>query len=54
MLGAEVILTGVSPYNAQTLVKLGVDLSGIVTKGSLQGGLKAALALTGRHVSDDD
>ena len=40
MLGTEVILTGVSPHNAQTLVKLGVDLSKIVTKSSLKAGLK--------------
>ena len=46
MLGAEVILSGVSPLNAQTLVKLGVDLSGISTKGSLKAALKLALERT--------
>lgn len=40
MLGTEVILTGVSPHNAQTLVKLGIDLSRVVTKSSLKSGLK--------------
>ena len=50
MLGTEVILTGVSPYNAQTLVKLSVDLGSIVTKGSLQAGLKEALRITNHKV----
>jgi len=43
MLGAKVVLTGVSAHNAQSLVKLGVDLSSITTKGSLMAGLKWAL-----------
>lgn len=50
LLGAHCILTGVSPTNAQTLVKLGVDLSTIMTKSSLNAGLKAAFALTNRIV----
>ncbi len=52
LLGARSILTGVSPSNAQTLVKLGVDLSRIVTKGSLQAGLKSAFKLTNKTVVD--
>jgi rsbT co-antagonist protein RsbR len=51
MLGAEVIVTGVSPHNAQTLVKLGVDLTTITTKGSLQAGLKLAFEMTSSQVS---
>jgi len=50
MLGAEVILTGVSPHNAQTLVKLGVNLSRMTTKGSLQAGLKLAFEMTKNKV----
>lgn len=46
MLGADVILSGVSPHNAQTLVKLGVDLSAIATKGSLKAALQLALTQT--------
>jgi rsbT co-antagonist protein RsbR len=53
MLGATVVLTGVSPYNAQALVKLGVDLSGVTTKSSLQAGLRFALALTKQTVAED-
>jgi len=50
MLGAEVILTGVSPHNAQTLVKLGVDLTRMATKSSLQAGLKLAFEMTQNRV----
>jgi len=46
MLGTEIILTGVSPFNAETLVRLGVDLSRMTTKGSLQAGLKFAFDKT--------
>jgi rsbT co-antagonist protein RsbR len=43
LLGAQVMLTGIQPQIAQTLVQLGVDLSGIRTQGSLQAGIAAAL-----------
>ena len=43
LLGAQVMLTGIQPQIAQTLVHLGVDLSGIITRGSLQAGIAAAL-----------
>lgn len=43
LLGAQVMLTGIQPQIAQTLVHLGVDLSGIITHGSLQAGIAAAL-----------
>jgi rsbT co-antagonist protein RsbR len=39
LLGAQVVLTGIRPEVAQTLVGLGADLSGIVTCGSLQSGI---------------
>jgi rsbT co-antagonist protein RsbR len=48
LLGAEVILTGVSPLIAQALVSLGVDLSAVTTKGSLEAGLKLAIERTGK------
>jgi rsbT co-antagonist protein RsbR len=38
LLGAEVVLTGIRPALAQTLVHLGIDLSHIVTRSSLSGG----------------
>jgi anti-anti-sigma regulatory factor len=43
LLGAEVILTGIQPEIARTLVELGVDLGGIVSLGTLQGGVAHAL-----------
>jgi ABC-type sugar transport system substrate-binding protein/anti-anti-sigma regulatory factor len=43
LLGARVMLTGVRPDVAQTLVSLGADLSSIETPGTLQRGIAAAL-----------
>ena len=43
MLGAQVVLTGVRPAIAQTLVHLGIDLSGIITRPSLSAGLQGGL-----------
>ncbi|NJN65857.1 MAG: PAS domain S-box protein [Chloroflexaceae bacterium] len=43
LLGAEVVLTGIGAAMAQTLVHLGAELSGIVTRGSLQSGIVYAL-----------
>jgi rsbT co-antagonist protein RsbR len=43
LLGSQVIITGVRPVIAQTLVHLGIDLSGIVTRPSMASGLKVAL-----------
>jgi rsbT co-antagonist protein RsbR len=51
LLGADAVLTGVSPHNAQTLVRLGVDLTKVSTKSSLQAGLKLAFELTRQKVS---
>jgi anti-anti-sigma factor len=47
MLGAQAVLTGVSPAVAQTLVGLGVELRGLITCGDLQSGISYALRLTG-------
>jgi anti-anti-sigma regulatory factor len=46
LLGAQVVLTGIRPEVAQTLVGLGADLSGIVTRSTLQSGIAYA---TGRR-----
>ena len=43
LLGAQVMITGIQPQIAQTLVHLGVDLRSIQTRGSLQDGIAAAL-----------
>ena len=42
LLGARVMLTGIRPEVAQTLVQLGVDLQGMLTRGSLQAGIAYA------------
>lgn len=44
LLGAQVVLTGIRPEVAQTLVGLGADMSGIITRGTLQSGIAYALA----------
>jgi rsbT co-antagonist protein RsbR len=51
LLGARVVLTGIRPEVAQTLVGLGLDLSGIVTRATLQTGI--AFALAGRAIGTD-
>ncbi|MBV9791757.1 MAG: anti-anti-sigma factor, partial [Chloroflexi bacterium] len=43
LLGASVVLTGIRPEVAQTLVGLGANLSEIVTYGSLQSGIASTL-----------
>jgi PAS domain S-box-containing protein len=43
LLGAQVVLTGIGPTMAQTLVHLGADLSSIQTRGNLQGAVIDAL-----------
>lgn len=45
LLGADVILTGVRPVIAQTLVHLGIDLSNVITRSSLTAGLRMALSI---------
>jgi rsbT co-antagonist protein RsbR len=50
LLGATVIITGLSPEIAQTLVTIGVDLSKMNTVGDLQGGIEEAERLLGYKV----
>ena len=50
LLGATVIVTGLSPEIAQTLVTIGVDLRTMNTVGDLQGGIEEAERLLGLEV----
>ena len=50
LLGASVIVTGLSPEIAQTLVNIGVDLGKMRTVGDLQGGIEEAERLLGYKV----
>jgi len=50
LLGATVIVTGLSPEIAQTIVNIGVDLGKMNTVGDLQGGIEQAERLLGYRV----
>ena len=50
LLGATVIVTGLSPEIAQTIVNIGVDLGKMTTVGDLQGGIEQAERLLGYKV----
>jgi anti-anti-sigma factor len=50
LLGSRVVLTGMSPEVAQSVVHLGVDLQGLVTFANLQAGLAFALGELGLAV----
>lgn len=54
LLGAEVITTGLSPEIAQTIVRLGVDLSRLNTVGDLQGGIEEAERILGYSTEVND
>jgi rsbT co-antagonist protein RsbR len=51
LLGATIIVTGLSPEIAQTLVTIGVDLGKMNTVGDLQGGIEEAERLLGYKVA---
>jgi rsbT co-antagonist protein RsbR len=50
LMGATVIVTGLSSEIAQTLVTIGVELSKMRTVGDLQGGIEEAERLLGYRV----
>ena len=51
LMGADAIISGVRPQIAQTIVHLGLDLQGIVTKANLADALALALKRTGLTVT---
>jgi rsbT co-antagonist protein RsbR len=50
LLGAEVLIVGLSTRTALTLVHLGLDLSGVTTRATLAKGLQLAFARLGLEV----
>src|SRR5262249_20981043 len=50
LMGAECIISGIRPQIAQTIVHLGVDLGGVITKATLAAAFAIALDRIGRVV----
>ncbi len=50
LLGAEAVLTGMSPANAISVAKLGIPTDNVTTCGNLHDGLKLAFSMTGHTV----
>ncbi|HEY9066867.1 MAG TPA: protoglobin domain-containing protein [Burkholderiaceae bacterium] len=53
LMGAQVVVTGLSPDVAQSLVMLGIELSQLNTVGDLQGGLEEADRILGHRALPD-
>jgi len=52
LMGTEIVITGIRPEVATTLVTLGIDLSGIATRSFLQDGIKYAFDKLGLKMVD--
>ena len=50
LLGAETILTGISPILAKTIVRLGIDVSSMHTRSRLDDGVTLALDFVGKEI----
>ncbi|WGS38627.1 STAS domain-containing protein [Bacillus velezensis] len=50
LVGAKCLLVGIRPEIAQTIVNLGIDLSQVITKNTLQKGIQTALEMTNRKI----
>jgi anti-anti-sigma regulatory factor len=52
LLGAQVMLTGIGPSVATTLIELGIDLQTIITRSTLQSAIAYAMRQSSRpHVA---
>ena len=51
LLGAEVILTGITAQVARTMVQLGVDVSSMHTVSRLSDGIELALSMVGKTIT---
>ncbi|WP_367125936.1 STAS domain-containing protein [Streptomyces phytohabitans] len=49
LMGADCVISGIRPGIAQTIVQLGIDLSGIQTRATLADALETAMGLTGQR-----
>lgn len=52
LLGAQVILTGITAQVARTMVQLGVDVSAMSTVSRLSDGIELALSIVGKEITD--
>ncbi|MCY0991176.1 protoglobin domain-containing protein [Nannocystis sp. ILAH1] len=52
LVGAQAILTGISPQVARTLTESGVDIGAVPTLAHLQEGIELALALVGKQIAE--
>ena len=50
LMGAECIISGIRPQNAQTIVHLGVELGDVITKANLADAFRVALHRTGQQI----
>ncbi|PYE53816.1 STAS domain-containing protein [Deinococcus yavapaiensis] len=51
LMGTECIISGIRPQIAQTIVHLGIDLSGVLTKASLADAIQVAMERSGFRVA---
>lgn len=50
MLGARVVMTGINPDGAQTMIKLGVNFTDVITRATLRAGIAESLLLVGKRI----
>ena len=53
LLGAECIISGIRSAIAQTIVHLGIDLSSVKTKATLQDAMRYAFRSSGQKIPDE-
>ena len=51
LMGADCIISGMRPHIAQTIIHLGVDLAGVITKSSLADAFQLAMRRLGYSVT---
>lgn len=50
LLGSRIVLTGLSPEAAQTLTKLNINFTNVISRASLRAGVAEALQMVGRRI----